>query len=182
MSNKESFTLPAQSLRLFGSARGLTLSALFIALSIVLGKYLAFTMGPFRVSFENLTVLLSGILFGPLGGLVVGAAADLVGCLLVGYAINPVVTLGAACVGACCGLGWQLFHRLHPTVRLALSVLLGHGIGSMLIKSIGLHLYFGFPLSVLWLRIPLYLMTGALEGYFLYLLLRRQVFGKRGAA
>ena len=66
--------------------------ALFIALSIVLGKQLSFTAGPFRISFENLTVLMAGIFFGPLAGLTVGACADLFGCLLVGYAINPIIT------------------------------------------------------------------------------------------
>ena len=60
-------------------------------------------------------------------------------------------------------------------------MLLGHVVGSMLIKSIGLHVYFGFDLSVLWLRIPLYLMTGAVEGYLLYLLLHR-LFSQRSAA
>ena len=126
-------------------------------------------------------MILAGILFGPLTGLVVGAAADLIGCLLVGYTINPIITLGAASVGLCCGLGWQLFRRLRPALRLGLSVLLGHVVGSMLIKSIGLHVYFGFDLSVLWLRIPLYLMTGAVEGYLLYLLLHR-LFSQRSAA
>ena len=79
----------------FGSIQVLIMMALFIALSIVLGKQLSFTAGPFRISFENLTVLMAGIFFGPLAGLTVGACADLIGCLLVGYAINPIITAGA---------------------------------------------------------------------------------------
>ena len=61
----------------FGSIQVLIMMALFIALSIVLGKQLSFTAGPFRISFENLTVLMAGIFFGPLAGLTVGACADL---------------------------------------------------------------------------------------------------------
>ena len=58
----------------FGSIQVLIMMALFIALSIVLGKQLSFTAGPFRISFENLTVLMAGIFFGPLAGLTVGPA------------------------------------------------------------------------------------------------------------
>lgn len=47
----------------FGSIQVLIMMALFIALSIVLGKQLSFTAGPFRISFENLTVLMAGIFF-----------------------------------------------------------------------------------------------------------------------
>lgn len=66
----------------FGSIQVLIMMALFIALSIVLGKQLSFTAGPFRISFENLTVLMAGIFFGPLAGLTVGACADLIGACL----------------------------------------------------------------------------------------------------
>ena len=139
----------------FGSLQVLIMMALFIALSIVLGKQLSFTAGPFRISFENLTVLMAGIFFGPLAGLTVGACADLIGCLLVGYAINPIITAGAASVGA------------------------AHVIGSMIIKSIGLRIYFGYPLQMIALRVPLYIVIGCAEGYIIYLLLRNKAFGRQ---
>ena len=75
-------------------------SALLAAISIVCGKYLAFNMGDFlRFSFENLPIIFAGMAFGPLIGALVGVVADLVGCLLVGYAINPIITVGAAAIG-----------------------------------------------------------------------------------
>ena len=73
--------------------------ALLIALSIVCGKFLQFPVGEaMRFSFENLPILFAGMAFGPLAGVLVGTVADLIGCLAVGYAINPLVTLGAAAV------------------------------------------------------------------------------------
>ena len=54
--------------------------SLMVAISIVCGKYLAFSVGEFlRFSFENLPIILSGILFGPAAGALVGIVADLVG-------------------------------------------------------------------------------------------------------
>lgn len=152
----------------------LILSALFVALSIILGKQLSFTAGPFRISFENLTVLMAGMFFGPAVGAIVGACADLIGCLIVGYSINPIVTAGAASVGFVAGLVWKLLSRLNIKKRVFLSAGIAHVIGSMIIKSIGLYIYFGFPLAMIALRIPLYIVIGALEAYIILLLLRNK--------
>ena len=76
------------------------LLAMMVAISILMGKYLAINMGEtLRFSLENTPIILSGIAFGPLAGAAVGIVADLVGCLMVGYTINPIVTLGAAVIG-----------------------------------------------------------------------------------
>lgn len=152
----------------------LILSALFVALSIILGKQLSFTAGPFRISFENLTVLMAGIFFGPAMGAIVGACADLIGCLIVGYTINPLITAGAASIGFVAGLIWKLLPGISTKKRIFASVGSAHVIGSMIIKSIGLHIYLGFPPAMLALRIPLYIVIGALETYLILLLLRNK--------
>ena len=47
---------------------------IFSALSIILGKLLAFNIGElFRVSLENLPIIFIGIALGPIFGAVVGA-------------------------------------------------------------------------------------------------------------
>ena len=99
--------------------RILCAAALLAALSIVLGKYLAINVtDSIRFSFENLSILLAGIFLGPLVGGIVGAVADLVGCLMVGYAINPLITLGA--VGVISVIGNALPYEFSRMVRLAL--------------------------------------------------------------
>lgn len=162
-----------------GAVLVLILSALFVALSIVLGKQLSFTAGPFRISFENLTILMAGIFIGPLAGAITGGCADLIGCLLVGYSINPIVTAGAASVGLISGLVWRGLPHTGPKLRLAASVGLAHVTGSMIIKSAGLYLYYGYPPALLLLRIPLYLVIGTLEGYIIYLLLRNKEISRQ---
>jgi len=178
--NSTNKTSAAKSLRLFGNTRVLVISALFIAMSIVLGKYLAFNIGTsIRISFENLPLLMAGIFFGPFIGAAVGAGADLIGCLMVGYAINPVITLGAALIGFVSGFMAILLSKMKPLPRTAFSVLAAHAAGSMLVKSIGMFFYFNTPIQVLLMRIPLYLGIGILEFYIIHLLLKNKAFSEQ---
>jgi len=141
--------------------------ALFSAISLVLGKYLQIPVGDsIRISFENLTIILAGYLYGPLCGALCGTVADLVGCMLVGYAINPIITFGAAAIGFLSGLFGK--HGIAAKSKLWLSVVAAHTVGSVVIKSAGLYLYFATPLPVLALRLPTYLIVGTLE----YMLIR----------
>lgn len=147
--------------------------AVLAAVSLILGKFLSFKLEPWgRISFENLTVLLSGYLYGPVAGILCGTVADLVGCLAYGYPINPIITLGAAAVGAYAGV-FGLSGVL-KTPRLWLSVAAGHLIGSLLLKSLGIWLFYATPLPTLLLRVPIYLITGIAEYALLSLLLRNK--------
>lgn len=153
----------------FKDVRLLTLTAMFIAMSIVFGKVLSVTAGPFRISFENLPILTAGILLGPVPGCVTGILADIIGCMIVGWAINPVITVGAACIGLISGLLFRVMPdrqiaRLPEYVfRVFASVFPAHIIGSMLIKSAGLMLYYHYTLPQVSLRVPLYLIIGTAE-------------------
>ena len=57
----------------FKNIRVMICAAIFVGMSILLGKYLPiFNIDILRFSFENLPIILSGILFGPAVGAVVG--------------------------------------------------------------------------------------------------------------
>ena len=94
------------------SVRTLTAMALLIAMSIVFSRVLSISTGFVRFNLGSLPVLLAGILFGPWAGFVVGMVADIIGGVLAGYAINPLITLGAASIGLVGGLGWQKLSHL----------------------------------------------------------------------
>ncbi|MBQ9162804.1 MAG: folate family ECF transporter S component [Clostridia bacterium] len=167
---------------LFGSLYGLVLSANLAALSIVLGKYLAINIDQYiRISFENLPIIVGGFFFGPVVGAVIGAVADLIGCVMVGYAINPIITCGAAVIGAVAGVvGWLIFRnqstRTRRTVAAFVATAAAHVLGSMIIKSIGMYVYYGHALEVLWVRIPLYICIAAAEGALMAVLANSRVF------
>jgi len=163
-----------QKVALFGSLRTLVVSSIFVALSIILGKYLAIPVGNImRFSFESLPVLLAGFSFGPLVGMAVGIVADLLGSLLRGYDINLTVTLGAAVIGLGGGLCYRLFRSLPDLARIILSVVIPHLIGSVLIKTVGLSLHYTTPLPALMLwRLLNYIIVAAMDATALYLLLK----------
>ena len=160
----------------FQGLRSLTVAAMLTAISVIIGifckNFLNFGNGLFRVTFENLPVILSGLLFGPLAGGLVGVASDLISYLLSNqvYPPNLIVTAGAFLIGFLSGAVSRLPFR-RETARVVLSASVAHLVGSVVVKSFGLYQYYG--VLVLW-RIPLYLVISTVEILLLCLLLRRK--------
>ncbi len=115
-----------------------------------------------------------GVLFGPWAGFVVGTVADIIGGVLAGYAINPLITLGAASIGLVGGLGWQKLSHLRTGNRLWCSVLAAHFVGSMVINSLALHIFYGYAWAVLVTRIPNALVLTAVNTVLLRILLENR--------
>lgn len=167
---------------LFGSLYALVLCANLAAISIVLGKYLAINVDQYiRISFESLPVIAGGFFFGPVAGALIGTVADVVGCVMVGYTINPIITAGAAVSGTISGLiGFVIFKnqstRAQRTAAAIISTVCAHIFGSMIIKSIGMAIYYDLGFGVLWVRIPLYVCIAAAEGALMTVLANSRIF------
>lgn len=150
--------------------------AMLAAVSIICGKYLAINGGEvMRFSLENMPIIFAGISFGPLAGAAVGAVADIVGCLMVGYTINPLVTLGAAAIGFIAGIAPAVLKKakIDGKFLTIIAVASAHLVGSVLIKTVGLAVYYSMPLWALMLwRALNYLIVGAIDGTVIYLLMR----------
>ena len=157
------------------STRTLTVLALLIAMSIVFSRVLSISTGFVRFNLGSLPVLLAGIVFGPGAGFAVGALADIIGSILAGYAINPLITLGAASIGLVGGWLWQtLPHTLRLGQRLLLSVVAAHVVGSIVINSLALHIFHGYAWSVLAARVPNALILTAVNTVLLRLLMENK--------
>ena len=150
--------------------------AMLTALSIILGKYLAIRGGDvMRFSLENMPIIFAGVAFGPVAGAAVGLVADLVGCVMVGYTINPIVTIGATVIGALSGMIFRLTEKISidNRLRLPITVAFAHIVGSIIIKTIGLAAYYDMPFYILLLwRTLNYVIVGALDGIAIYTLLK----------
>lgn len=173
---KKSAGRSSSKVAVFGTVRTLSFCAVLIAMSIVCGKYLAIRGGDIlRFSFENLPILLAGILFGSVAGAAVGVAADLLGCVLVGYAVNPLVTLGAALIGLAGGLVWRFGKKLPHPIRVSLTVGVSHLLGSVLVKTFGLAVFYSMSvwLLMLW-RLLNYTIIGTAEAFLLTWILKNK--------
>ena len=157
--------------------------ALMVAISILMGKYLAIRGGDvMRFSLENTPIILSGIAFGPGAGALVGLVADLVGCVMVGYTINPLVTIGAVAIGLISGFVPRILAKININGRLslAITVAVAHLVGSVVIKTLGLAAYYDMPFLILLLwRVLNYLIVGALDGIVVHILLSRKEIDKQ---
>ena len=166
----------------FGNIRVLCFAAMLAAMSLIIGKFLQIP-NPFqniiRISFENLPILLAGITTGPFVGALTGVVADLLGCVLYGYAINPIITLGAATVGLISGIMANYVIRRPLAAQVICAAVVAHLLGSVVIKSLGLAAWFlssydmGLLELMLW-RLLTYTVICAAECVILCLLLRHR--------
>ena len=143
----------------------LTVSAMMVALSAVIGYVCktipALNLGSgLRITFENLPIILSGIMFGPIVGGCVGCLADLLSCLFSGQTPMPWVLVGSISVGVMAGIGSKFIVRRNGFLKLIVSELLAHLVGSMIIKTIALYYVFG---EVVFFRIPMSIGIAAVE-------------------
>lgn len=159
------------------NAKSLTTAAMLTAMSIIIGifckNFLNFGGGLFRITFENLPIILSGILFGPVVGGIVGCATDLISYLLSSqiYPPNLIVTLGAVIIGVISGVVSR--YTKDGRWRIITACTLSHLVGSVIIKSIGLFMFYGW--AILW-RIPLYAVIATVETVLLCLLYKNNNF------
>ena len=159
----------------------LVLGAMLAAMSVVIGmfckSFLNFGGGLWRITFENLPIILAGVFLGPITGGLVGIVSDLTSYLLSPqiYPPNLIVTFGAFAVGVTAGLMAKLAVRERGTKQIALSAAVAHVIGSMIIKPIGLFQFYQWAVLV---RIPLYLVIAPLEILLLCLLWKQKSFRK----
>ena len=66
------------------------------AVNLILTRFLAINIGGFgRIQLGAIARIMAGLWFGPLAGGLCGLVSDLLGCLIQGYAVNPLITLAA---------------------------------------------------------------------------------------
>lgn len=156
------------------SIRTLTLLALLIAMSIVFSRVLSISTGFVRFNLGSLPVLLAAIFFGPGAGFAVGALADMIGGVLSGYAINPLITLGAGSIGLVAGYLWRKLPEMRLGLRLQISVVAAHVVGSIIINSLALRIFYGYAWSILLTRIPNALILSAVNTVLIRILMENR--------
>lgn len=171
----------SENKKYIASVKRLTAAAMLCAMSVVIGMFcktlLNFGNGLFRVTFENLPIILSGILLGPIFGGLVGGASDLISYLLSAqtYPPNFIVTAGAVAIGVTSGIVSKFIVKKSGYLQIILSAAFAHIVGSMIIKPIGLFEYYGFAVL---LRIPFYLVIAPIEIIVLCMLYKNSTFKK----
>ena len=161
----------------FNSVKSLCTAALLCALCVVISyvcKSFTVTMSV-RVTFENLPLILSGIILGPIPGLLTGLCADVVSTAASQYGfggINPILTIGSASVGFLAGFLPRFVFKKRSALQVFTTVFFAHIAGNMIIKSLGLYLYYSTPPVEILIRILVYIGIAAAEAFIINVLLK----------
>lgn len=169
------------------AAKVLTGAALLAAMSVVLARLLSFAPMPdTRWSLDKFPIFLAGIFFGPVAGGMVGAVADITGCLLSPYGINPILTVPAILYGVAGGAVRFWIAKKPGVLRLALAYLIPVVLGSILYQSAALAWCYNPAafMPALWANLLArsiqFVIVGAAEIMIMYALIRTGVFTRLG--
>lgn len=131
--------------------RTLVFMALLVAMQIILSKVVSIDLGFARVTISSLPTILAGLWFGPVVGGLCGMTADILGCLLKGFAVNPLITLSTMTWGIIPALMCPLMKgtKLQKTLYLCLSVVCCAVLGTLVLTTCGLVLMNGYNLAAI---------------------------------
>jgi ECF transporter S component (folate family) len=118
------------------TTKTLAYCSLLAALSVVLARLIIpMPDSTTRFSIEAVPIFLSGMLFGPLAGGLVGFTADAVGTLFSGYGFNPLFCVPPILYGVFGGVFRYYLGRKCNFIRLLLAMLIPVVFGSILYQS-----------------------------------------------
>ena len=129
------------------NVKTIVFAAVLVAMNLVLSRVLAINIGStLRITVSATPIYLASLWFGPLVGGICGGLGDLLGCLIQGYAPNPLILAGV--IPAV--FKKYVFRDKVNTWKIAV-MLIVHGIvGSLGFTVVGLHVYYATPWSVLY--------------------------------
>ena len=119
--------------------RTITGCGLLIAISVVLARLIAYApTQSTRYSLETLPIFLSGLLYGPAAGALVGFASDAVGCFFSPYGYNPLFALPPLLLGLYAGLWRSRVDASPDWLRFTLALLPPMALGYVALQSASL--------------------------------------------
>ena len=126
--------------------RTLVFQGLLIALHIVLARLVVIDLGSYRITIGSVCTVLTGLWFGPVAGGMNGLLSDLIGCVLKGYAVNPLITVAAILWGVIPALMRPLITggKVRKTAMLSISVVVSSILGTLVFTTAGLVLIIGY--------------------------------------
>ncbi|MCI6004936.1 MAG: folate family ECF transporter S component [Blautia sp.] len=135
------------SYKTYWNVKTLVFMALLVAMHLVLTRVLVVELGAYRISVGSVCTILAGLWLGPIAGGVCGLCADIIGCFMKGYAINPLITVAAVLWGVLPALIKPLFAnkgRTGKTVGICISVVVTGFFSSLVFTTAGLVLFLGY--------------------------------------
>ena len=135
------------SYKTYWNVKTLVFMALLVAMHLVLTRVLVIELGAYRISVGSVCTILAGLWLGPAAGAACGLSADLIGCFIKGYAINPFITIAAILWGVVPALMKPLFankKKTGKTVGITISIIITSVLSTLVFTTAGLVLFQGY--------------------------------------
>ena len=142
--------------------KALVTIALLVAMEVVLSRFLSISAWNIKIGFSFLPIVIGAILYGPIGGGLIGALGDLLGATLFPIgAYFPGFTLTAFLTGFVFGL---FLYKSQSIPRIVGAVLVNQCILSLCLNTLWISILYGSPYGPLFItRITQTLILIAVE-------------------
>ena len=123
------------------SVKTLVFLALLVAIQLVLSRVLVIDLGVYRITLGTVATVLAGLWMGPVAGGVEGAVADIIGCFMKGYGVNPLITLSAVTWCVVAGLAGKLMVEKSRKVKTGImcaAIVIAGVVGTLGLTTAGL--------------------------------------------
>ena len=159
------------------NVRTMAILAMFTAISIVLTRFLVFQPMPsVRLELGNVPIMLAGFMFGPLAGMLVGAAADFVGSIR-GQGFDIPLMLVPMFMGCMAGLLRNYIVKNPNYIKIVGFTLTVNIIGKMLWTTYWLSIIIGRPFMEMFpIRVGVYTIIPILEAAVIFGLVSNVAF------
>ncbi|MFI3201464.1 MAG: folate family ECF transporter S component [Eubacteriales bacterium] len=131
----------------FLNTQTISTMALFIALQIILSRFLSISTYNVKIGFSFVPIFMCAILLGPVKTGIVGALADIIGANLF-----PIGTYfpGFTFTSFLMGVTWGIFvHKKQKFPQLAMAILVNQLLFSLVLNTIWIHILYGSPIKAL---------------------------------
>ena len=155
----------------------LAYAGVLVAMNILLSRVFTINLGnSIRINFSAAPVFLSGIWFGPFIGGLTGIAADLMGCVVSGYAPFPLIGMLRTKKAE------TYFESIISYLRVVFVLGITMAVTSQGITTFALSQAYGTPLGVLFFsRLPVTVITLFCNSFVVDLFVRRVKVPRGGA-
>lgn len=165
------------------SVKTMVCCSMMIAIAVILARFLAVTPDESsRYSLEAVPIFVSGLLFGPVAGALVGFISDLLGCLMSPFGYNPLLCLPPVICGLTAGIMGKYICKKTNLFRLAVSFLPYILFACIIWQSFALSLVYGGDAKTAYFLIKLgsrgiqYSIIYVIDVFLIWLLFKSKVF------
>lgn len=124
-----------------------------------------------RISFFMIPIMIVGVRYGPVYASLTAIVADFAKAGLTGLGFSPIMTIAIAVMGLLSGILF-LKNKVIRFQDLLISSALSQFIGSIILNTIALSVFYGQPLITLWPRWIIAIINIPLFATIVYVLLR----------